>query len=314
MSVYFSNTERWELMSAGIHDLEAFIDRCVVEGIGGQPALLAELLQQTAARLVDHKCGGVARRLRVLSEYLEQGREGWISEVIYLFGQLKLLCSHIRHASLEELNAQPLWLAWAGWNFKQEQVLKEQPSIADDWMVMGIKTEKEEKLRVQRTWFWGIKTKRAAVYLEYLVPFSKPQVYWMTGKIYHMQMTYYPGALNIRALPGNIDKQSFSPWPIEDGFSVTQTQQYVSEAMAYFPLMEHIPIFLKAVYVELDDKRKIHIGDETGSFVEVQVDSDHLWTLVALAEQKTIALFGEMTKGKFTILSCGFKSEFHRLT
>lgn len=314
MPDYFSNTERWDLMSAGIRDLETFIDRCVVEGIGGQPALLAELLEQAAARLVDHKCGGVARRLRVLAEDLKQSREGWISEVIYLFGQLKLLCSQVRQSSLEELNTHPLWLAWAGWNFKQDQVLKAQPSITDDWMVMGIKTEKEEKLRVQRTWFWGVKSKRAAIYLEYLVPFTKPAVYWVTGKIYHMQMTYYPGALNIRALPGNIDKQSFSPWPFEDGFSVMQTQQYVSEAMVYFPLMEHIPVFLKAAYVELDAKKNVHVGDETGSFVETHIDSNHLWTLVALADQKNIALFGEMTKGKFTILSCGFRREFHRLT
>lgn len=314
MPDYFSNTERWELMNAGIRDLEAFIDRCVVEGIGGQPALFAELLHQTAARLVDHKCGGIARRLRVLAEEVALGREEWISEVIYLFGQLKILCTHIRQSSLKDLNIHPLWLSWSGWNFKKEQIHVEQTSIQDDWMVMGIKTEKEEKLRVQRTWFWGIKSKRAAVYLEYLVPFTKPEVYWVAGKIYHMQMTFYPGLLNARALPGIIDKQDFNPWPIQDGFTVLQTQQYVSDAMAYFPLMEHIPIFLKAVYVELDQRKNLHLSDESGSLVETVVDSDYLWKLMALAERKTIALFGEMAKGKFTILSCGFKSEFHRLT
>jgi len=314
MPDYFSNTERWELMCAGIRDMDAFIDRCALEGIGGQPALFAELLQQVAARLVDHKCGGVAKRIRILAEIVSMGQEGWIAESIYLLGQLKILSTKIRQSTLSELNAHPHWLAWMGWNFKKEQVLLEQSSIEDDWLVIGIKTEKEEKLRVQRTWFWGLTTGRAAMYLEYLVPFVKPDVYWMTGKIYHTHMTYYPGAMNVRALPGDIVKHEFHPWPAQSGFSLLQTRQYVSEAMTYFPLIEYLPVFLKAVYIDLDNSKNIRIGDESGSLVEAVVHPDHLWKLMALAEQSPIALFGEMTKGKLTILSCGFKSEFHRLT
>jgi len=311
--MFYTNQARWELMQQGAQYLLAYLNDSVLDGIGSQPALIAEQLESLSERMVDFKCGSLARRIRMTAEWILKGDGDWTEKVLQLFGKLHIYATKVSRSTLAEMNEHPEWLNWGGWALKKEQLMA-LPGLKDDWIVMGAVSEKEEQLRVVRTWLWGRHHKRLALHLEYMIGFSRPEKQWVLGKSYHGSLHFYPGAYNIRCLPGDLNDGEFARWPLTQGFSIEQVKAYTLDALSHFPLIEHIPVFVQSVNVRLNDEKQLIVGDSSGQFSKSLVDKTHLWTLLALSANQPVDLIGEISNGAFQVLTVGYRGEFHKVS
>jgi hypothetical protein len=86
-----------------------------------------------------------------------------------------------------------------GWTLSQEEVAARGEMVSDDWLVLGQTLNDEEKVRVQRTWLYGMQTHRRALLLQFSAagaPF--PEIYPL-GSHQQADLLFWPGAYPQRA-------------------------------------------------------------------------------------------------------------------
>jgi len=311
--MYYTDTDRWELMREGAFYALDYLRNTTIDGVGMQQDMVVTQLGALAERMVDFKCGSIARKVRLVIDQIQKSGAEWPESVLDLFGKLYTYATVVGNSSLEEMNLKPEWLSWGGWALRKEVVMSI-PGIKDDWIVLGTYTEKEEQLRVARTWMWARHHKRLALHIDYLVGPVRSDKSWSLGKAYHGKLHFYPGHYNLRCVAEQMEDLGFVKWPTSDGFSLNQIKAYAADALGHFPLLEHLPVFFKQANVALDEEGNLIIGDASGRFSNIEIEAAPMWTLVMLGLEQPIELFGELNAGSLRILSVGFNGEFHRLS
>lgn len=309
---YFNNVERWSMIKAAALYLDAFLGDTLADGIGSDSAVWTAQLEALAARMVDYKCGGIARRIRIGIEQMNKEAEHWPEVSARLCGQLIIFSKKILATEDDDLEDIAEWLIWSGWSIQQKQIMHKRP-INDQWIVLGHSRQKEENLRVHRTWLYGQQCKKYGLHIEYLIGFNQPDVYWTVGKYYDGDMIYYPGKYNTRVMPFRINNDAFAKWPKDSGYSIEQVKAYTTNLLSTFPLVDNIPIHLKACSILVDDKKRVEIKDDTGQMGQVRVEQGHFNKLIALAGDGQVSIFGELNDGQLVLHSVGFQGEIHAL-
>lgn len=310
---FFANEDRWLLIRSAADYLDRFLNDIITDGIGSDLVMWTEQLEGLAARMVDYKCGGVARRIRLLIEAIEKGDRDWPEASAKLCGQLAVFSKKIISTPDDQLDTIAEWLIWSGWSISQKQIMHRKP-INDDWIVLGHTRQKEEKLRVHRTWLYGQQTRRFGQHIEFLIGFNKPSVYWNVGKIYNADFIFYPGQFNWRVLVHKVNSEAFAKWPKQSGYTIEKVKDYTSKIMAGFPLIDSIPVLLSSCSLKFNDHKQIEVFDDTGLLPNVSVDPAYYSQLMALSGEGDIAVFGDLTEGQLFIHTVGFEGEVHRLT
>ncbi len=190
--------KRHALILKGLDSLDLWLNDLVRNGLASVQTQPASFWESKAAQMVDAQASGIAARLRVMATIPNASRD-WPAKLLEQLGRLALLTHAYRrieqlHAPLQEDVRQLV-----GWTLSQDEVAARGETVSDDWLVLGQTLNDEEKVRVQRTWLYGMTTHRSALLLQFSAagaPF--PEIYPL-GSHQQANLLYWPGAYPQRA-------------------------------------------------------------------------------------------------------------------
>jgi hypothetical protein len=310
MSHWISN-ERFNQMMQGVQLLENLLHQWVESGIGSDPKLFANRLEALAERLIDYKCGGVARKLRILADTIKNELSDWLVQCTLIVTELYHCINNLKFSEYHNVELHlDLWI-WIGLPIKKEQVLEGQ-GITDEWMVMGQVSEKEENLRVIKTFFLGRLTKRFGVLIEYLVGYQQIPFKWLIGKTYNCTMHFYPGKYGNRVINAAIAHESYDRWPEKSSKDLEAVKKMITDQYIHYPLFSYIPMIVKAKKIIKSNNNYFLIGHNSKLSLS-QLSLNVLTKMMILGSDGVSEIFGLYQDSGFTPLSMNYRGEFHVL-
>jgi hypothetical protein len=186
-------------VSAGLIELKVWLSDLVRTGFASLPGKPSSFWTVPAARLFDAQVPGLARRVGSLDGITASG-DHWPSRLLRSCAILHLASeAWVRVPELlPEVQAD--LRATLGFTANQDDVLCVS-GIEDQWLVLGNRVETDERLRVQRTWLFGIDSKRLALCLSFSAGPNQPlDVTLPPGALIDAELVYFPSAWPMRAL------------------------------------------------------------------------------------------------------------------
>ncbi len=281
--------ERVRLMDSGVAELDKWLRTVARLGLA-QMVQAPEEWENLAARMVDCKLGSIARRIRLCQQWLQQ--ENWEDAVTAELGLLHLfVLAWQRKESLQPAQKREL-LQVAGWNVRKDQ-LGTQQGVEDSWLVLGVSTGSEEKLKFRRTWMRGEKSGRYALLLDFAFGNRGFEDHWVTGSVLRGRLAFYPGQPSLRA-----------------AFQHYQVSREAYEAVAAYADLEEVRVnyakflglspWLMVLPALVDEVRPVYDQSEKQFFLldreqrQLKMpDSEPSWKLLAISGGEPISCFGE---------------------
>ncbi|TGD80216.1 SWIM zinc finger family protein [Hymenobacter wooponensis] len=236
-------SQRLSRMQQGAAELETWLVDLMRAGLAATESQPPSFWESQAARLVDNQLPGLATVLRDLAGVRHLGPT-WPERLLGQVGELYLLARTARN--LEHLPAETRQeiLQQLGVTSKKEEVLATQPAVADQWLVLSQTTTEEERLLVRRSWLQGQETDRFALIVEFSFggqAFSTPLL--PAGR-YAGRVTFYPGLLPLRAVPGELTFLGTSTLAPVGYTTPAQLLEAYATGLARQPWLRELPALL----------------------------------------------------------------------
>lgn len=294
--------KRLELMAAGIQELDTWLRDLVRQGLANAQSHPPAWWEQTAARMMDAKLGGIARRLRLLA-YPAPGKPRH-EQILEVISELYLMVEGFKRVEqLPPPLAQDLLTA-AGLATRKED-LGVLPSTTDHWLVMGVHEGVEEQLRFRRVWLYGAQQQRWALLLDFVWGDDNPfPGHWLLGSVYAGALTYYPSAYPLRAVAQALQ-------PADEMGILENIKGYerledaaleYARALAANPWLPQMPVYLKgvaAVYRAPD----FFLLDSRKQAVPLMASEDVGLQILSISGGHPINLTGEWQDGRLLPLA-----------
>ncbi|MBD2256894.1 SWIM zinc finger family protein [Pseudanabaena sp. FACHB-2040] len=310
---------RQQKVSAGIQELRLWLEDRIRQGLATLPQESYQLWDTVAARMVDAQAPGLARRLRDLAGTVHSGA-GWCDATLASMSQIYLLlegCDRIETLPPEvqaELRTQ------IGWAISQEEVLAGK-AHADLWLIVGQRIQQEDRLKVRRTWLYGLESSTSAMLLDFAHGQQPFEQTLLPGTCLEAELVFYPSAYPLRALVKTrresvpLSKSPPGYAGIEDAIaSLTGQVASYSQAYAACPWLEQFPLLLQAV-VPLRDGERWLLRDAQGLVLPLlsRLKPQQGWQLLALSGGHPLTLFGEWNGTELLPLSVWVEEAFYGL-
>lgn len=301
--------KRLEQMALGMEELEIWLSDRIRQGIGSLEGQADELLERFAAHMVDAKLGGIGRRVRAWKKL--QGLANWQDLILAEMADLFLLVRAFRQAEqLPEALLQDL-LQLGGMSIKKEELLQA-PSVEGLWIVLGVVSGEEEKLRFRRTWVHRAADGRNALLLDFAWGDEPFEHSWKPGQHFEARLYFYPSAFPQRALATDVKMQWVQDTlPTGAGSFETLLSQYAN-ALASQPWLFRFPAFLENVR-PVKTAGGWELLDSSQRALPLFCTDDAGWILLSLSGSQGIDLFGEWDGATFAPLSCLFGGRWIQL-
>ncbi|OON69471.1 hypothetical protein [Hymenobacter sp. CRA2] len=297
--------QRLERMQRGAAELLVWLQDLISTGLAQTEKQPLSYWENQAARLVDDQLPGLAGVLRELPALRYAGLD-WPERLLARLGELHLLAGALqRLAQLPDGLRQDV-LQLVGVNVKKDDVLSRQPTISDEWLVVGQATAEEDRLLVRRSWLWGQHTGRYALVLEYAFggqPFATPLV---PGGQYRGGLAFYPGSLPLRAVVGTIwTFTGLAPQrALPPGSNPAALLDDYATALGQLPWLREWPSTLtEVVPVPLPDGDTVLLHPPSGVQLPLRTPTGQAWDLLAASGGHPLTVFGEWNGRAFLPLT-----------
>lgn len=305
-------TARQQKITAGLQELRLWLEDRIRQGLATLPQESYKAWDTMAARMVDAQAPGLARRLRELAGTVHSGA-GWCDRTLAGMGQIYLLLEG--YARLEALPAavQDDLRTQIGWPISQEAVLA-RPAHADLWLIVGQRIHLEDRLRVRRTWLYGLGSTAAALLLDFAHGEQSFEQLLLPGACLEAELVFYPSAYPLRALI-KTRQESVSLSKSPPGFAgIGDAIAAYSQALAACPWLDQFPLLLQAVTPLRQGERWL-VQDAQGTVLPLSDRTDPLqnWQLLALSGGHPLTLFGEWDGQSLLPLSVWAEEAFYGL-
>ena len=291
--------EREVRVAAGVEDLRRWLRDAVRGGLGAGRLRTWDEWDAFAARLVDAQAPGAASRLRSLGGVAAGRPDGWPERLLSGLGLLHLLCEAYPRAE-GPLRADVRTLL--GWNVGREEVLSG-ARVADRWAVLARVVIEQERLRVQRTWLWGLETGRPALLLDFAAPGAPLEPRPSPGTAVDGSLAFYPSAMPLRALVA--DSGPVTPAPGSFGSDGADAAlRTAAAAIAVNPWLEEWPVVLASAVPDGSERGPWVVSTGDGA-LPLGGSSSARWRLLALSAGRPVSVFGLWNGEALTPLAAG---------
>jgi hypothetical protein len=302
--------ERQRKVSAGIQELRLWLEDRVRQGLATLPQEPYGMWDGIAARMVDAQASGLARQLRELAGIVHSG-PNWHDRVLERLGRLYLLIEGFERIETLPAPVQADLRTQIGWSLGQEEVLAGL-AYADLWLVVGQRTEEEERLRSRRTWVYGIANRMPALLLDFAhgqQPFEQTLV---PGTGLEAELAFYPSAYPLRALIKTRQESAMLSKAPPGSESMGEAIAHYSQAMASCPWIERFPLLLTAVTPHLKAQGWL-LQDRDGATLPLspRMESNQGWQLLALSGEQPLTLFGEWNGASLSVFSVWVEDAYY---
>lgn len=274
--------EREARVAGGVDDLRRWLGDAVRGGLGAGRLRTWEEWDAFAARLVDAQAPGAAARLRSLGGVAAGRPDGWPERLLSGLGLLHLLCEAYTRA---DGPVRDDVRALLGWTVAREDVLAG-PRVRDRWAVLARTVVEQERLRVARTWLWGLESGRPALLLDF-APLGAPlEPRPPAGMSIEAELAFHPSATSLRAIVA--DSGALQPAPGRfGGGDVDAALAEAAAAIAANPWLEEWPVALADA---VPDGREG--GPWTAAGLPLGGSELTRWRLLAVSGGRPVSLFG----------------------
>ncbi len=312
-----ARSKRLYQMAAGLAELENWLTDLFRQGLATLEGHSHEYWQSLAARMVDAKLGGVARRIRQLPLLMTE--EDWHEKLLGELGDIYLMVKGFQNMETLPEPLQDDLLSLAGVNFKKAEVL-EGDSLHDTWLVAGqTETVEEGNLTARRTWLIGEESGKNILLLDFAWGDNPYEVSYKLGTVLSGKLAFYPSAFPQRALFKQFEFAD-KPFDLKNGFSTFQVfaDEYAAALgknpwLAYFPafLQNVVPVFKQAKSAAQSDT--FVIVDQNKKQLPLFISEELGWKILAHSVGHPIEVFGVWDGQLFQPLSVVVDGRFKGL-
>ena len=288
---------REQNVSAGLADLQLWLQDVIRRGLATVAQEPVAFWESMAARMVDTQAPGAARLLREASQLVNVG-DHWQDRLLRRLARLHLLVEGYRDLAAQPPEMQAEIRAILGWTQASEELAAHTPQ-ADNWAVMAQTMDVEDRLRVQRTWLWGLHSLRPALRLDFAHGSGPLDVSFCAGTCVAASVVYYDAAWPLRAIVR--DQQPARPLAEPVGYeSIPAALDAYDQALAASPFIEQFPVPLKSACLLRDGDGWL-IRDAGGHVLPAY--SSNTWRLLSLGGGRPMGVFGLWDGSRLGLLS-----------
>ena len=190
---------RKEKVNDGIDELLLWIRDIVRNGIIGIPEKGPGWFENIARRMIDAQAPGLAGMIRVLAG-TPTYKEGWQTEFMEQLLRIYMTIRGYRNVLALNEFLQSDMHALVGFTQNQEE-LKEQQGVNDNWLVLGKQVTEEDNLTTERYWLFGSRTRQYALILQFLVRGQGGSQQLLTpGMQLEAELVFFPSITPLRAI------------------------------------------------------------------------------------------------------------------
>jgi hypothetical protein len=276
--------QRADRVRAGLDALELWMHDLVRHGLATIETQGAAPWYAQAARLVDAQAPALASRLRGLAG-IPRSRPRWADDLVAELGRIALLIHAYRR--LDDLDP-PLRAdvrQLIGWTVKEDEVIAAGDLVEDDWLVIGQWTDisGDERIRVQRTWLLGARTRRTAMVLQFAAGNAAFPEQLVPATRVPAILAFWPSALPQRAL---VRERRGPVAPLQGRLPGSANIQAflasVADALSRLPWMSRMPgVLLDVVPVRARDGAWSLVDRDAAALPVAGSDRAAHWSLLA---------------------------------
>ncbi|MBW4420738.1 MAG: SWIM zinc finger family protein [Myxacorys californica WJT36-NPBG1] len=302
--------ERQRKVSAGIQELRLWLEDRVRQGLATLPQESYQMWDTIAARMVDAQAPGLAQQLQELAGIIHTGAD-WSDRVLEQLGRLYLLIEGFEQIETLPTAVQADVRTQLGWSLNQEEVLTGQ-AYTDLWLVLGQRTEEEERLWARRTWLYGIATHTFALLLDFAHGHQPFEQSLLSGACLEAELVFYPSAYPLRALIKTRQEAAALPKPPPGIEAITEAIATYSKALASCPWLERFPLLLQDVVPRQEEKGWL-LQDQQGVVLPLsrRMEATQGWQLLALSGGYPLSVFGEWDGTFLNVLSVWVEDSYY---
>lgn len=291
---------RAERITMGARELEQRLTDLLRGGLATAEQTGYGLWEETARRMVDAQAPGLAARVRELGAIPASG-PGWPARLLEEYALLHLLdAAWLGRDRLPEPLAATV-RARVGLTASADG-----QAIRDHWLVLAQYDTSDGKLVTRRIWLYGRESGRTALVLSFGAGGRAPDVALPAGSILDMELTYYPGAGQLRADAG---EWFTTPTPIDTpppGTGTAEALHAYGKALREDPWLDSYPVTLTQV-IPVPSDETWQLADAKGNAAlpihPAALSHPSLWKLAALSGGGPVTVFGECGHRGFTPLT-----------
>lgn len=271
---------RQQKVADGLEELKVFIKDIIRHGMHSLPEKGSAFWENMARRMIDAQAPGLATQLNAIAD-INFFKEGWQTQCLDQLLKLYLIIQGYKNIDTLQPALQQDIRSLIGFPQNQDE-LKAQEGIRDEWFVLARQTSEEDKLIVERNWFYGLKTQRFALILQFYVKSQPPAASYTPGLVVDATLVYFPSAVTLRALVKdqyNTWKAKTLPAGMDNWTSVTQRE---TAANARYPFANEWPcIVTQLTPVSLNNEWWLQ--DDQQRLMRLSGKESTLWNLLALS-------------------------------
>lgn len=294
-------------MEEGLNELDLWLNDVVRQGLANLEVQPPDFWEEIAGRLVNAKCGKLARRVRHLPTLF--GQPNWHERMLAEIGELYLLLKGFKNIQQLPPALQQEMLNQAGINVKKEELI-DVKGVQDTWLVIGQTEGKDEdsNLFFRRTWIAGEKSQKVALLLEYAWGTNPYETNFKPGNQFRGEVVYYPSAFDLRVSLRNFQTVA-EPFLINGYEHFNHFAKAYANAVGANPWLLVFPAILENV-IPVFEKDAFFLVDEQQKMLPLKTDEETAWTTLALSGGQPITVFGEFENQAFVPLSAILADQF----
>lgn len=285
------SAQRANRVAAGLTELDQWLCDQVRTGIAGLDQAGYGHWDQMAARLVDAQAPTLAGEVRRLASVAAGSRDDWPSRMLAELSLLRLVVAG--YSRVETLPA-PLAAsirARIGFTVQTEQVLAT-PALRDQWQVIGVRDEIDDRITTRRVWLRGRESRRPALVLSFAGYGQPLAVDLVVGTMIDASLCFYPGAAPLRAL---VAERHAAPAPCARPAPAVGVQAALAEyahAIAAEPWLTNWPVLIEGVFAP---GPRWQFVDAAGDALPLHPAAAEPWSMFAAAGGDLGCLAAEWT-------------------
>jgi hypothetical protein len=299
--------KRLRQMEEGLNELNLWLKDVIRQGLANLEVQPPEFWEEIAGRLVNAKCGRLARRVRHLPTLF--GKPNWHETMLAEIGELYLLLKGFKNIQQLPPALQQEMLNQAGINVKKEELIGVK-GVQDTWLVIGQTEGKDEdtNLFYRRTWIAGEQTQKVALLLEYAWGTNPYETNFKPGNQFRGEVVYYPSAHPLRVTLRNF-QTVVEPFLVNGFADFDVFSKQYAKAVGNNPWLLVFPAILDEV-VPVFEKNDFYILDKNKKMLPLKTKETTAWTLLALSGGQSITVFGAFENQVFQPLSAILADQF----
>lgn len=281
--------QREDKVTAGLDELQRWLGDLLRNGLAEAQTKPYKFWDSMAARLIDSQTPGLARMVGSLAGIPATGA-GWQERMLESLSILHLVTQAWTRIESLPADVQADVRSVIGFTVGQAELL-EQSGIADQWQVLGVSLEEDDRLRVQRSWLIGRASGKPALILDFAHASQPLDATLRAGMDLNAELVYFPGTVPLRAVAKSRESAPSEMSAAHSAVDIQSASASYRSAVALNPWIERYPFILNSVVPVLSGER--WYVQDSSALLPLPANYTSGWKLASISGGHPVDLFGE---------------------